>query len=213
MAPSVEARPAPRALPVVPTTPTTFQPTFTPSTFHGEERKSNEVEGFVYKRWKNVLYTVGILLKIPLLPFWPLFIAREAKDPSLATKKYFKTLAYCLNVVVQHIRFGSFLRMIKFNLLMGPEEMKRRIAQRRGACTRCAKCCQQFDCIFLGRDEQTREFFCKVYGTDYWYYGTCGRYPLDQADIDAHACPGFSFEPQEAPAAATTPAAPQAPAA
>lgn len=212
MASSVEARPQkkPRSLPVVPAQK--LQTTFQPESFQGEGRKSNEVEGFVYSRWKGVLYTVAILFKLPFLPLWPFFIAREAKDWSIA-RNYFKTLLYCFDVIVQQIRFGSFVRLLKFNLLMGPDEVKRRIALRRGACTRCAKCCQQFDCIFLGRDESTKEFYCKIYATDYWYYGTCGRYPLDQSDIDAHACPGFSFEhlktgdTQQTPPTRQTPAA------
>jgi hypothetical protein len=196
MASSVEARPGPRALPVVPaqSPKQVLQTTFQPTELKGEERKTNEVDGFVYKRWKAVLYTFGILFKLPFLPLWPFFIAKEARDWSIA-RHYFRTLWYCINsVIVAQIRFGSFVRLLKFNLLWGPEEVKRRIMQRRGACTRCAKCCQQFNCIFLGKDDKTQEFYCKVYGTDYWYYGTCGRYPLDQADIDAHACPGFSFE-------------------
>lgn len=203
MASSVDARPTkPRSLPVVPA-PAVLQTTFQPTAFQGEERKSNEVEGFRYSRWKGIAYTLMIVLQLPFLPLWPFFIAKEAKDWSIA-RNYFGTLWYCFDVIVQQIRFGSFVRLLKYNLLMGPDEVKRRIAQRRGACTRCAKCCQQFSCIFLGKDPSTKEFYCKVYGTSYWYYGTCGRYPLDQADIDAHACPGFSFQHLEAPAEAAT---------
>jgi hypothetical protein len=200
MSSSVEEAPVtkgPRALPVVPGTQQVLQTTFTPAAYQGEERKSNEVEGFVYNRWKAVYYTMLILVKLPFLPLWPFFVALEAKDWSIA-RNYFGTMKYLLNVCVQHIRFGSFVRLLKYNLLMGPDEIKRRIAMRRGACTRCAKCCQQFNCIFLGRDETTREHYCKIYGTNYWYYGTCGRYPLDQWDIDTHACPGFSFMHVEA---------------
>jgi hypothetical protein len=36
-------------------------------------------------------------------------------------------------------------------------------------------------------------YFCRLYKTRYWDYGTCGRYPIDQADIDDHGCPGFAF--------------------
>jgi hypothetical protein len=185
MATTSEA-PAARPLPVVSAPPVAIADP------KGEARTSNEVAGFEYKRWKAVAYTLGILLKLPLLPLWPFFVAWEAKDWSIA-RNYPKTMKYLLNVVVQHIRFGSFLRLLKYNLLIGPEQVKAAIARRRGACTRCAKCCQQFDCIFLGRDGETREFYCKIYQTDYWYYCTCGRYPLDQWDIDSHACPGFSF--------------------
>jgi hypothetical protein len=180
---------APRALPVVPGAHAPVGP-------KGEARKSNEVDGFVYKRWRAIAYTLGLVLKLPLLPLWPIFIAREAKDWSIA-RRYFRTLAYCFGVVWQQVRFGSVWRLIKYNILLGPDEVKRRISVRRGACTRCAKCCQQFSCIFLGKDKKTSEFYCKVYQTDYWYYGTCGRYPLDQWDIDSHSCPGFSFEVED----------------
>ena len=54
--------------------------------------------------------------------------------------------------------------------------------------------CRQYDCIFLGEDKEAKEYYCKIYQTDYWYYGTCGRYPVDQRDIDDHACPGFVFD-------------------
>jgi hypothetical protein len=156
-------------------------------------RTSNEVEGFQYSRAYAVWFSIKALLRLPFLPLWPYFIAKEVKDPSYF-RNYFKTLIYCVKVIVDQVRFGSFVRMLRYNLLMSPAQVERRISQRRGACSRCAKCCNQFDCLFLGKDEQG-EFFCKVYGTDYWFYGTCGRYPLDQVDIDYHACPGFTFEP------------------
>jgi len=160
-------------------------------------RTSNEVEGFQYSRFKAVLFTVGIVFKLPFLPLWPIFIAKEAGDWSIA-RSYFRTLLYCFKTVLDHIRYGSFFRLIKYNLLLSPDEVKRRIEQRRGACSRCAKCCQHHQCIFLGQDEASGDYYCKVYKTDYWYYGTCGRYPIDQQDIDFHACPGFAFEREPA---------------
>lgn len=156
-------------------------------------RTSNTVSDFDYSRLKAVLYTLRLVLAVPLLPLWPFLLAYEARDPSIA-RNYRKTMAYCLRTMLTHVRHGSFVRMLKYNLLLGPDEVKARIAKRRGACTRCAKCCRQYECIFLGHDAETKEYFCKIYQTDYWYYGTCGRYPVDQRDIDDHACPGFSFD-------------------
>lgn len=158
-----------------------------------ELRTSDTTQGFQYSRIKGVWYTLRIILGLPLLPLWPFFIAKEAGDWSIA-RNYFGTMAYCLRTILTHVRFGSFVRMLKYNLVMGPDQVKARIAKRRGACTRCAKCCKQYSCIFLGKDTESKEYYCKVYQTDYWYYGTCGRYPLDQRDIDDHACPGFSFQ-------------------
>lgn len=159
-------------------------------------RKSNEVEGFQYSRLKGIWFTISTFLKLPLFPLWPFFIAWMVKDPSYA-RHYFRTLAYCFKVLVDQVRFGSAWRMVRYNLFMTPETVQKRIDLRRGACSRCAKCCKQFDCLFLGQQENG-DYICKVYGTDYWYYGTCGRYPLEQIDIDYHACPGFSFPESDA---------------
>lgn len=158
-----------------------------------ELRTSNTVAGFQYSRLKGMLYVTRIILSLPFLPLWPFFIAHEAKDWSIA-RNYFGTIGYCLRTILIHIRFGSFVRLLKYTFVLGPKGIEQRIATRRGACTRCAKCCKQYDCIFLGQDAESREYYCKVYQTSYWYYGTCGRYPVDQQDIDDHACPGFSFE-------------------
>lgn len=158
-----------------------------------EVRKSNEVNGFTYSRFKAIWYTLRLVLVIPLFPLMPFALAYEAKDWSIA-RSYFKTLAYCGRVALTHVRHGSVIRMLKYNLLLDKDTIQAAINRRRGACTRCAKCCRQYNCIFLGHDAETKEYSCKIYQTDYWYYGTCGRYPIDQKDIDDHACPGFSME-------------------
>lgn len=181
------SNPMPRPLPVLDLTAIAVESS------DDELRKSNGVDGFRYSRLFGIFYVVRLVFALPLLPLWPFLIAWEARDASIA-KDYFGTMSYALRTIYTHVRFGSFVRMVKYNLLWGPEEAKARIAQRRGACTRCAKCCKQYDCIFLGQDAESRDYYCKVYQTNYWYYGTCGRFPLDQNDIDHHACPGFSFE-------------------
>jgi hypothetical protein len=134
-----------------------------------------------------------MILALPLIPLWPFFVARDMNDWSLA-RNYGATMKYLLKTIGTHLRHGSIIRMIRYNLFLGADEVNRRIATRDGACTRCAKCCKQYDCIFLGQNEETKDYHCKIYKTSYWYYGTCGRYPIDQQDIDDHACPGFSFE-------------------
>lgn len=162
-----------------------------------ELRTSNEVNGFEYSRLRGIWFVSLILIGLPLFPLWPFFIAWEAGDWSIA-RNYFRTLAYVVRTILVHISHGSFVRLLKYNIVLGPEEVQRRISARRGACTRCAKCCKQYECIYLGQDEQTKDYYCKVYQTHYWYYGTCGRYPIDQVDIDDHGCPGFYFD--ESPA-------------
>lgn len=192
--------PTPRALPVVSPEMAADSGTGTGTALAEPEeelRTSNTVAEFEYSRFRAVVFSLSALAGLPLLPLWPFFLAREAKDWSIA-RNYFSTMSYCLRTVLTHVRHGSFVRMLKYNLVLGPEKVKQAIDQRRGACTRCAKCCRQYECIFLGQDETTKDFYCKVYQTNYWYYGTCGRYPVDQQDIDDHACPGFSFPSEEA---------------
>jgi hypothetical protein len=187
--------PTPRALPVINSTTAVAIP---PQEQADDElRQSNTVADFKYNRWLGLWYTVRLFFVLPLMPLWPFLIAKEAKDWSIA-RNYFGTIYYCFRTIGIHIRHGSFVRLFKYNIIMGPEETKRRIDKRRGACTRCAKCCRQYDCIFLDQDPETEDFTCKIYQTNYWYYGTCGRYPVDQRDIDDHACPGFSFPEGEA---------------
>ncbi|MGE0711810.1 MAG: hypothetical protein AB7N76_30845 [Planctomycetota bacterium] len=180
--------PTPRALPIAVSSAPAAAAVLEPE----ELRTSNEVEDFEYSRSKAVWYTLRLLLALPFLPLWPFMLAYEARDWGIA-RNYPKTMAYLLRTMLVHIRHGSFVRLLKYNLVLGPDEVKARISRRRGACTRCAKCCRQYDCIFLGQDKESKDFICKIYKTDYWYYGTCGRYPVDQTDIDDHACPGFSF--------------------
>ena len=184
--------PAPRPLPLA-SSGTALADGLDASPLSDDVRKSNEVNGFTYSRFKAVWYTFRLVLVIPFFPLMPFFLAYEAKDWSIA-RNYFPTLAYCFKTALIHVRHGSVVRMLKYNWVLGPEKIKAAIDKRRGACTRCAKCCRQYNCIFLGHDAESKEYHCKIYKTDYWYYGTCGRYPVDQRDIDDHACPGFSFE-------------------
>ena len=120
-------------------------PAISNSTAVAELRVSNAVDGFKYSRLKGIFYVLRILLALPVLPLWPFLIAYEARDASLA-RDYFGTLAYVLRTLIVHVRFGSFWRMLKYNIVWGPDEVKARIAHRSGACKRCAKWCKQYDC-------------------------------------------------------------------
>ena len=173
--------------------PVAEAPLATAAVSEDDVRRSNTVNGFEYSRVKTILWTLRLFALLPFFPLFPFYMAKQAKDPAIA-RNYFKTLGYLLRTAMVHIRHGSIVRMVKYNILYGPEQVKAKIDRRRGACTRCAKCCRQYDCIFLGHDEETKDYYCKIYQTEYWYYGTCGRYPIDQVDIDDHACPGFAFD-------------------
>lgn len=161
-----------------------------------EKRKSNEVEGFKYTYWKMVGMSIfSALTFIPLLPFMPFITSRQTGNPWYR-KHYFKTFLFYLKAFPGYITHGTLLRTLNYNFFMTPKAIEERIKLRRGACTRCGKCCSQLNCIFLSKNEEG-DNVCTVYGTPFWYYGTCGRYPLTQRDVDDHGCPGFTFLDEE----------------
>lgn len=157
-----------------------------------EKRRSNTVAHFEYVYWKQVVVTLAVTASFVLLfPLWPLYMSIQTGNWSYV-KNYPGSLIYLLSIMPGFLRHGTLLRGFHYNLLMTPEATRRRLELRQGACTRCGKCCNHVDCTFLGRTDDGQTI-CTVYNTFYWYYGSCGRYPLTQKDIDDHACPGFSF--------------------
>ena len=161
-----------------------------------EKRVSNEVAGFEYKYWKTVLASLGVIAGFLIfLPILPIITTYKTTGKNYF-KNYFKTILYYIKWFPTYISHGTALRIIKYNFFMTPSQAEKRLALRQGACTRCGKCCNQVGCLFLGQDENNNNI-CTAYGTFFWYYGGCGRYPLSQKDIDDHACPGFSFLDEE----------------
>ena len=51
-------------------------------------------------------------------------------------------------------------------------------------CNGCTRCCDKIDCPLI----DGREGKCLAYGTFYWRYFNCGRYPEKQAQIDYYGC-------------------------
>jgi hypothetical protein len=161
-----------------------------------KKRKSNEVAGFQYKYWKTVLVSIGAFIGfILLLPIMPIITTYQTTKKSYF-KNYFKTAFFYIRMFPKYLIHGTLTRIIRYNFFMTPTQVEERLAARKGACTRCGKCCNQVGCLFLGTDENENTI-CTAYGTVFWYYGGCGRYPLSQKDIDDHACPGFSFIDEE----------------
>jgi hypothetical protein len=141
---------------------------------------------------KNVLYALEIIVGLPLFPFWPIFISIASKDPYYVNH-YFETLWEACRTLVNAIKNRSIGRFLKYNVLMSTRFVEERLGERLGACTRCAKCCKMLQCEYLAYDKNSHEYFCSVYNTPYWIFGACGRYPVDQSDIDDYNCPGFAF--------------------
>ena len=53
------------------------------------------------------------------------------------------------------------------------------------SCGGCSICCRTIRCPFL--DKETGR--CQSYGSFYWRYFNCGRYPATQKEIDFYQCP------------------------
>lgn len=140
----------------------------------------------------NVATLAKFVIGLPLFPFWPIFVSIASKD-AYYVNHYFETLWHSLRTLSNAIRNGSWGRIIRYNLFFSPRWVEERLAQRLGACTRCAKCCKMLQCEYLAYNKGSNEYFCSVYDTPYWIFGACGRYPLDQQDIDDYNCPGFAF--------------------
>lgn len=181
----------PMPLPMSPPV-TASQQSHTETVETGAKRRSNEVAEFEYVYWKQVVVTFFAVISVILaLPIWPFIMTAKTGNRSYR-RRYFHSILSVLVKIPSFFTYGTLSRGFRYNLLLTPEETKRRLSLREGACTRCAKCCQQLDCVFLGSTE-AGDHMCTVYGGLYWHYGTCGRYPLSQKDVDDHACPGFSF--------------------
>lgn len=54
-----------------------------------------------------------------------------------------------------------------------------------GSCGDCFRCCEKLRCPLLDRSSGR----CLSYGSLYWRYFNCGRYPSTQRDIDIYQCP------------------------
>jgi hypothetical protein len=56
-------------------------------------------------------------------------------------------------------------------------------------CQACSRCCIQVHCPMLDR----KTGICLSYGSFYWRYFNCGRYPANQFQIDCYRCPKWLF--------------------
>jgi len=143
-------------------------------------------------RLGNAYFVVKLVLGFLLMPLWPIFLSVGSRD-AYYVNHYFETLWHSLRTLHNAYRNGSWARIFKYNLTKAPAWIEEQLGSRLGACTRCAKCCKMLQCDYLAYDKKTNEHFCSVYNTPYWFLGACGRFPVDQQDIDDYNCPGFAF--------------------
>ncbi len=56
-------------------------------------------------------------------------------------------------------------------------------------CNGCISCCVQLKCPMLDRKSKK----CMSFGSFYWRYFNCGRFPVNQFQIDLYQCPKWVF--------------------
>ena len=62
-------------------------------------------------------------------------------------------------------------------------------------CQGCVQCCLTFDCPLL----EAGTGRCRSYGSFYWRYFNCGRYPQSEAQLRYYACPKWAWVPDGTP--------------
>ena len=61
-------------------------------------------------------------------------------------------------------------------------------------CNQCIKCCEKIKCPLLDREKK----LCSSYGSFFWRYFNCGRYPETTKQIKYYNCPKWELIPQVA---------------
>jgi len=76
--------------------------------------------------------------------------------------------------------------------MMGPDLSKVSIRAdwAHGSCNGCIKCCIQRDCPLLDKEKK----HCRSYGSFYWRYFNCGRYPETARQIKYYQCPKWDVK-------------------
>lgn len=59
------------------------------------------------------------------------------------------------------------------------------------SCGDCNKCCEKVGCRLLDK----KNGLCLSYGSPYWLYFNCGRYPISQEQIDYYDCQKWELVP------------------
>jgi len=52
-------------------------------------------------------------------------------------------------------------------------------------CNGCVKCCAKLGCVFLEKNNKN----CLIYGSFFWRYFNCGRFPENEKQIKYYNCP------------------------
>ncbi len=103
-----------------------------------------------------------------------------------------------IKVEIRYIKHKKYRNHFPVSLtappMMFPEKTHLRISQTwmgpKDNCNGCIRCCVLAECPLIDMQRKT----CLSYGTFFWRYFHCGRYPENQEQIDFYQCPKWSFK-------------------
>ena len=131
----------------------------------------------------------------------PLYKAAFAPGASYADLKVFRIWPHVYKTIWRSVSDKSYRDMYPAKITDPPKFCNdpgrvRIKAGWRGAaenCDSCAEsCCKQFHCPMLDRDGRR----CLSYGSVYFGYMLCGRYPENQGQMDLYNCPKWEVRPE-----------------
>jgi hypothetical protein len=144
----------------------------------------------------------GTLSAYILGPLYTWYFFRDLKFWKY--RRLFLPVALCgWRLVADWVRDPSFRAMFSLPLtappMAGPDLSRVRVRpswpQSDGACNGCSRCCVMRSCPML--DERSRR--CISYGSFFWRYFNCGRYPENGAKIRFYECAKWAMIGEDDP--------------
>jgi len=117
----------------------------------------------------------------------------------LKYNRYFYPLTICgWRLLAEWIRNPDYRNMFAIPLtappMIAPDQSLVRVRDTwheiNGACEGCERCCTRRSCPLLDVERKR----CKSYGSFFWRYFNCGRYPENIAQVQFYDCPKWETE-------------------
>ena len=135
-----------------------------------------------------------------VLPLWGWWLYRRWTRTRIGFRSYWPIYKRSFQFAWKHFRRGPSHTGLWTTDWRSPPMRRTHARERadhspRGSCGACTKCCrtswlppaEQVACPFLG------DLGCTIYGSLYWDYFNCGRYPTGEPELRVYACPRFTF--------------------
>lgn len=142
-----------------------------------------------------LLLLTGGLSLIVLYPLYAWFFARDLRvgtNKKLLLSMITFTYSFVYDVITNKTYRQAFPVQFASAPMSAPDLSKVRIRNDwpilDGSCNGCSRCCSMRDCPFIDEKHQ-----CLFYGSLYWRYFNCGRFPESQKQIDYYNCPKWEI--------------------